>query len=214
MLKNALDSNIELVVYSVLSPERGPGHRVYTEEDIQASGGIHAIEGNLEKESYWFVRLGVILGEADPQGVRYSDAEFSKLAISPPPEAWQIGRRNPGFRRSELDRRVFKATFEAIERFLKSWNSQHDGVVDAYTLKELKISSECLLALTNGLHNLRRVHDIAGVTVMKYWYEAAEPEPHEPDLLLAEYSLDVPFRVQWSVGKEIVDVQVLPLSLC
>jgi hypothetical protein len=34
---------------------------VYTEEDIQASGGSRAIERIAEKESYWFVRLGVIL---------------------------------------------------------------------------------------------------------------------------------------------------------
>lgn len=87
-------------------------------------------------------------------------------------------------------------------------------MVDAYALKELKISSECLMSLTNGLHNLRQVHEIARVTVMKYWYDAGEAQPPEPDPLLAEYSLDILFRVQWSVGEEIVDVQVLPLFLC
>ena len=55
---------------------------------------------------------------------------------------------------------------------------------------------------------------LARVTVMKYWYDAGEPQPAEPDPLVAEYSLDILFRVQWSVGQEIVDVQVLRLFLC
>jgi hypothetical protein len=58
------------------------------------------------------------------------------------------------------------------------------------------------------------VHEIVRVTVMKYWYDVDWPKPHDLDTVLAEYSLDVPFRVQWSVGAEIVDVQVLPLSFC
>jgi hypothetical protein len=58
---------------------------------------------------------------------------------------------------------------------------------------------------TNGLHNLQRVHEIVRVTVMKYWYDVDWPKPHDLDTVLAEYSLDVPFRVQWSVGAEIVE---------
>ena len=40
----------ELVVYFVFSPEWGRGHRVYTDEDIQAAGGIQGIEQALEKK--------------------------------------------------------------------------------------------------------------------------------------------------------------------
>jgi hypothetical protein len=76
-------------------------------------------------------------------------------------------------------------------------------MVDAYALKELKITSECLMSLTNGLHNLRQVHEIARVTVMKYWYDAGEPQPPEPDPLVAESPLDILFCVQWSVGQKI-----------
>ena len=212
MLKKALDS-IELIVYSVISPDRSPRHRVFDEEDIQASGGIHAIERSLERESYWFVRLGEIQGQADPAGVMYKDTELATLTV-PPRTAWHVGRRNPSFHRSDLERHVFKATFEAFERLLKSWNREEDGVVDAYALKALEISSECLRSLTNGLRNLPQVHEIASITVMKYWYDPTWPEPHEPDLVLAEFSLDVPFRVQWSADEEIVDAQVLPLSSC
>ena len=92
MTRDSQKSNVDLVVYAVVSPERGQSYMVYTEDDIQALGGIHAIERSLEKESYWFVRVGVIVGEADSQGVSFTDEEFSKVAISPPPDAWQIGR--------------------------------------------------------------------------------------------------------------------------
>jgi hypothetical protein len=51
---------------------------VYTEDDIKAFGGIHAIERSLEKESYWFVRLGVIVGEADPQGLALQMRNFQR----------------------------------------------------------------------------------------------------------------------------------------
>jgi hypothetical protein len=213
MLLEAREPNIEAVVYFVVSPEDGQGHRVYTEEDIQASGGIHAIERILERDSYWFVRLGEIRGEASLRGFTFNGAEVSKLTI-PSEAAWQIGRRNPGFRRPELEQCVFKATFVAFERLLQSWKSEQEGMVDAYALKELNISSECLMSLTNGLCNLRQVHEIAPITVAKYWYDVAWPEPFEPDLVLAEFSIHVPFRAQWSVGQEILDVQVLPLSLC
>jgi hypothetical protein len=77
------DSNIELTVYFVVSPERGAARRIFNEENIQASGGIHAIERTLESENYWFVRLGEIRAEAGSRGVTFSDTEFSKLTVPP-----------------------------------------------------------------------------------------------------------------------------------
>jgi len=41
-------------VYFVVSPNNGPGYRVYLEDDLQAVGGVHAVERALESESYWF----------------------------------------------------------------------------------------------------------------------------------------------------------------
>ena len=49
---------IEAIVYFLVSPDGGPQHRIYDDEDIQALGGVHAIEKLLEKESHWFIRLG------------------------------------------------------------------------------------------------------------------------------------------------------------
>ncbi len=37
-------SGTEVVVHLVVSPKLGPRHYIYSEEDIQAWGGIHAIE--------------------------------------------------------------------------------------------------------------------------------------------------------------------------
>src|ERR1700688_2761507 len=83
----------------------------------------------LRRQRPWFVRLGAIAGEVEPRGVNITDAEFSKVALSPPSHAWKIGRQNPGFCRPEFDRRVFRAIFEAVERLLRSWNCLHDGTV-------------------------------------------------------------------------------------
>ena len=132
------------------------------------------------------------MGEADPHGVSFTDEEFSKVAVYPRPDAWQIGRRNPG-----------RAIFEAVERLLRSWNCGHDGTVDTYALKELRMSSECLVSLTNGLRNLPRVHEIARITVIKYWYDPSWPEPHTVDLALAEFSLDIPFRSNGPLAKRL-----------
>ena len=53
----------QLVVYFAHCPEHGPEHRVYDEEDIHGAGGIPAIEAEMQRETYWFARLGVIEGE-------------------------------------------------------------------------------------------------------------------------------------------------------
>jgi hypothetical protein len=207
------ETDPEIVVYSVISPESVRAHRVYDEENIQAAGGIHAIERTLERDCYWYARLGEIKGEVCPHGVTYRDAEYFKL-IAPPAVAWRIGMRNPAYSGTELERLVFQATFEAIEILLKSWNCEEDGVVDAYALKELRITRECLASIINGLRNLRQVYELARITAIKYWYDVTWPGPHEPDLILAEYSLNVPFRVGWPDGNKILDVQVLPLCPC
>src|SRR5262249_10500194 len=137
---------IELIVYYVVSPECGPGHRVYTDEDIQAARGIHSIERALETESYWFVRLGKIVGAAGPRGVTFLDNDLAQLNV-PPRNTWQIGRRNPGFRRPEPDRRIFNAIFGAFESLLESWKPERDGMVDPYAGKELGVSTKGLLSL-------------------------------------------------------------------
>ena len=99
---NVLDPTIELAVYRVISPDRGLRHQVFDEEDIQASGGTHAIERTLERDSYWLIRLGNIRGKADSGGITTSYSELSSLTI-PPRNTWHVGRRNPSFRRPDFE---------------------------------------------------------------------------------------------------------------
>jgi hypothetical protein len=213
-LTGGRDSNADLIVYLVISPDSGPGYRIISDEVIQASGGIHAIERSLEKESYWFVRLGNIREESTPYGGRLNDSDFASLSI-PPEDVWCTGRRNPAYGKSELERYVFKAVFRAVERMLDGWKREQDGVVDAYALKELKISSERLGSVTDSLRTLPRVHEIAEITVFKYWYE--QPWPMHvvcDDLVLAEYSLKIPLQFRQSASQEMFCVEIMHFALC
>jgi hypothetical protein len=205
----------EAIVYFVVSPERGPQHRIYEDEEVQAAGGIHALEALLEKQSYWFVQLGEVRGELGPYGVSFPDSEFARLP-EPTQNKWRVGRCNPAFRGSELERHVFEAAFKAVERTLDSWKKRdQDGAVEAYALKELKINSNRLLALTSALRTVPRVYEIAEVVMIKFWYDTSWPEPHLPDdLVLAEYSIKMPLQVGWSATDRIVRVDVMPIASC
>jgi hypothetical protein len=54
--KKHLIPTLKLVVYSAISPDRRPRYPIFDEENIQVSGGIGAIERDLERERHWFVR--------------------------------------------------------------------------------------------------------------------------------------------------------------
>jgi hypothetical protein len=209
----------EAIVYFVASPERGPHHRIYDNEDIQALGGIHAIEAPLEKESYWFARLGEVRGQLGPCGVWFASAEFAKLP-QPNKDTWRIGRRNPAFRASELDQYVFQAIFRAIECMLESWKCEQDGMVEAYALKELNIRPNRLLSFTRALCSIRMLHDVVEICLVKYWYGSSWPEPNLPndDSVIAEYCIRVPVQIRWSGDQnreqKLVHVEVLPLASC
>jgi hypothetical protein len=209
----------EAIVYFVASPERGPHHRIYDNEDIQALGGIHAIEALLEKESYWFARLGEVRGQLGPCGVWFASAEFAKLP-QPNKDTWRIGRHNPAFRASELDQYVFQAIFRAIECMLESWKCEQGGMVEAYALKELKVRPNRLLSFTRALCSIRMLHDVVEICLVKYWYGSSWPEPNLPndDSVIAEYCIRVPVQIRWSGDQnreqKLVHVEVLPLASC
>jgi hypothetical protein len=208
------DSKIEVVVYFVISPDTGPEHQLYADEDIQAIGGIHALERDLEKRSYWFVRLGQIVGQLDSCGATFQDSDFAELP-EPPESTWQIGRLNPAFGRSEVDRSAFRVAFQVMECMLDSWKRHQEGTVEAYTLKELKISPQRLVSLTSGLCNLKRMHEVLEITVIKYWYIADEKGRHLPcGFELDEFSLRIPAQFRWAADEKIVSVEVLSAALC
>ena len=204
----------EVIVYLVFSPEGGPAHCIYSDEDIQAAGGIHAIEQSLRRESYWFVPLGQIPGELGPMGVTVRVSDIA-LLTTPPEVVWRTGRRNPACGESELERQVFRATFQRIESMLESWKRLEDGVVLAFALKALRISTERLGTLTRALRILPRVHEIAEISVIEHWYDPDWPEPHLPcDLPLAEYTFKVPLEFRRTDGPQLLTVEVMTMALC
>ncbi len=107
----------------------------------------------------------------------------------------------------------FRAAFCAVGHMLDAWKQRNDGEVEAYALKELKISPQRLLRATRGLQTLQKIYEIAEITVIKYWYDPAWPEPQCPDLVLGEFSFRIPLQIRRSHDKMFL-VEVLPLASC
>jgi hypothetical protein len=93
-------------------------------------------------------------------------------------------------------------------------STEKDGEVEAYALKELRISPQRLLRVTRGLQTIQRIYEIAEITVIKFWYDPAWPEPQFPDLVLGEFSLRIPLQIRRSSDDKMFVVEVLPLASC
>jgi hypothetical protein len=206
---------INAIVYLVVSPEHGLEERIYEDEDVQALGGIHALEMLLEEQSYWFVQWGEVQGQLGPYGTIFPQSDYARLP-EPAENKWRVGRRNPGFRGSELERHVFKAAFEAVECTLDSWKQDLGREIEAYALKELKINRDRLLALISALRTVPKVYEVVEIITIKHWYEHSEPEPHLPydDFVLAEYTIRIPLQIEWSADEKLVRVEVMPMASC
>jgi len=98
---------------------------------------------------------------------------------------------------------------------LSLWKLEEEGTVDAYALKELKLSPQRLTAIMGALNTLKTVQEVVEINVMKYWYDASWPgRPLPCDLVTAEFSLNLPLQFQWSACEKLLDVTVMHLSLC
>ena len=86
-------------------------------------------------------------------------------------------------------------------------------MVDAYTLKQLKISGPQLVRVASALQTLPRVHEIVEISVIKYWYESRWAGPQFPDLVLAEFSVNIPLQFRRSIEQAIA-VEVVPFASC
>jgi hypothetical protein len=168
----------------------------------------------LRELGYWFVHLGQVAGILESSRVSFKDSDLALLP-EPPEHTWKIGRRNPAFGRPELDRHVFRAGFKAVEQMLNLWKQEDEGVVDAYALKELKLSRQRLAALTNTLNTLQRTQEVIEISVMKYWYDPSWPgKPFPCDLVIAEFSLNLPLQFRWAASDGLLYVEVMHLSFC
>jgi hypothetical protein len=99
---------------------------------------------------------------------------------------------------------------------LDTWKTNEGTAVEAYALKELKISPQRLVSLTTGLYALQRVHDVLEVTAVKFWYDSlwlSKPVPAD-DLVLTEYSLKIPPQLRWAADQRLISVEVSPAALC
>jgi hypothetical protein len=208
-------SNTEAIVYFVISPHEGPAYRICGDDDLQALGGVHALERHLENQSYWFARMGQISLNLNPNGATFQDSDLAKLP-EPPEDAWQTGRLNPSFGRSEIEKRAFKEVFQAIQRLLDLWRTDDGITVEAYALKELKISAARLVSFNPGLCALKQVHELVEVTVVKFWYDSvwlSKPVPID-ELALAEYSFKIPLQLRWAADQRLISVQILRIACC
>jgi hypothetical protein len=201
--------NSEAIVYFVISPLEGPAYRICGDDELQALGGVH---GN---QSYWFARMGQISLNLNPYGATFQDSDLAKLP-EPPEDAWQTGRLNPSFGRSEIEKRAFKEVFQAIQRLLDLWRTDDGITVEAYALKELKISAARLVSFNPGLCALKQVHELVEVTVVKFWYDSvwlSKPVPID-ELALAEYSFKIPLQLRWAADQRLISVQILRIACC
>jgi hypothetical protein len=207
--------NAEAVVYFVISPLEGPAYRICGDDDLQAMGGVHALERRLENESYWFARMGQISLKLNSDGVTFQDSELAKLP-EPLEGAWQTGRLNPAYRQSEVEKRAFQEVFQAIQRMLGSWRTINGTTVESFALKELKISAPRLASLTTGLCALKKVHEFVEVTAVKFWYDSqwlSKPVPID-ELVLAEYSFKIPLQLRWAADHHLISVHILRTGSC
>ena len=207
--------NAEAIVYFVISPLEGPGYRICGDDDLQAVGGVHALERRLENESYWFARIGQISLNVNSDGVTFQDSDLAKLP-EPLEGAWQTGRLNPAYRQSEVEKRAFQEVFQAIQRMLDSWRTIDGTTVESFALKELKISAPRLVSLTTRLCALKKVHEFVEVTAVKFWYDSqwlSKPVPID-ELVLAEYSFRIPLQLRWAADHRLISVQILRTASC
>jgi hypothetical protein len=202
----------EALVYFVVSPEYGPGHSTFEEESILARGGIQAIEQDLKAGNYWYGYLGKVWGDRGPRSLTFQESEF---ALLPKPDeiAWKVGRCNPAFSGSELERLTFHAAYSAISRMLESWKQVENGTVDAHSIKELKISRPQLRRVAGAFTTLPVVYEVVEVSVIKFWYDSSWPQPQFPDLVLAEFPLTICLQFRRSIDDTVV-ADVLPPGSC
>ena len=73
----------------------------------------------------------VAMNELDYYGVTFQDADLAQLPETPE-DAWQTGRLNPAFGKSEIEKLAFREVFQAIQRMLDTWKTYEDTVVEAY----------------------------------------------------------------------------------
>jgi hypothetical protein len=204
----------ELIVYWCHSFERGPEHRVFDEDDIQVAGGINGIEMELQRDSCWFARLGVIEAQQSARGWSYTDEAIAALPEADPGE-WRLGRLNPAFRRGPFERHIFESLFRNLSAMLKNWAHEEEEAISGYVIKQIDISPDRLSSIASALASIRHAHEVVGLTVIKYWYDPEWKVTSLPcDLILAQVPISIPVRLRLDGAEEGIATDVLLNSSC
>jgi len=208
------EGRTELIVYWRHSVERGPEHRVFDEDDIQAAGGINGIEMELQRDSYWFVQLGVIEAQEDASGWSYPTEAIAALP-EPDPEEWSLGRHNPAFRSGAFERHIFESLFRSLSALLKSWAHEEEEAISAYVIKQIDMSPTRLSSIASALTSIRQAYEVAQMTVIKYWYAPEWKGICLPcDLVLAELPVSIPVRFRLDAAQGAIATDILSSSSC
>jgi hypothetical protein len=202
----------EVLMYLADCPDHGPEHRIFNEENIVSAGGVAAIEAELEKQTYRFVRLGVIEVEKSTTGITFTDEDIASLR-APADEEWRLGRISPAFGRSELERQIYQSLVRGVRTFLDNWRRNEDGEEIAYVAKSVEVG--CLASLASNLCAFGEAYNVIRMVVMKYWFEPKwKTRAVCEDQILAEFPLIVPVRTRWRLNQELMVSDVQPLHYC
>ena len=205
-------SSEELLVYFAHCPTHGPEHRIYAETDLHSVGSIRAVESVIESETYWFMRLGLI----NPN--EHLTFSLSDLARLPRPlrHNLKMGRRNPAFGRSQLERWIFESIFHSFAAHLQNWKHVEEEIPVAYAIKKLRLNAQDLQRLAAGLTATCQVYDAAEVLIIKYWTDDGDSgvQMVTEDDVLSDLTLTIPFRLRWGNSESLVTTEVFPSSPC
>ena len=209
------EGKTELLVYSCHSVENGRELRIFDEDDINAAGGIYGVEMELQSDSYWFVRLGTIEGQKTPSGWSCTNEALAKLPEADP-RTWLLGRRNPSLQRGQLERQIFESLYQELSAFLTTWNHRgtEDRIVDAYAIKEIRISPNRVSSIASALVSIGRAYEVIGMTVLKYFYDPAwEMTWLSSDMILADFPV-LPVQLRLCSTEKVIAVDILSTSSC
>jgi hypothetical protein len=191
--------------------------RIYEDAELQAMGGAHVLELELQCGSYWYSFLGRVVGERPAGGKWMMQSSALAARSTPAVSAMHPGRCHPGFRTGDLERWVFDAIGEAIQTELDKWEEPDDRDVNAYGFKSISITRDEVASIAAVLRANKPAHCVLEIQLIKYWYDPTWGSGGVPDtdLITDEFAVSIPLRVRWSTMKDgLVTADVLRLNSC
>jgi hypothetical protein len=176
--------------------------------------GICGIEIELRRDSYWFARLGLIEAKQNTSGWCFTDDDIAAL-VEPALGAWRLGRRNPSLVCDALGREVFESLFQGLSEFLKGWDYEEEGTINAYVIKQIDITPRRIASIASTLASIGRAYEVVGMTLLKYWRDpSSRITSVSSDAILAEIPVSILVQIRLDGAEKVVAVDILPFSSC